>query len=450
MTTRPGLLPPKPARLELECVPYFPLRLVRQGEAWLLANPITGVSSEINDAACHLLGLCDGYRTLGEIVEELRQAYRSERSDILSTAVPLLQTLSDEGVLWQRQRRMSWYRHPPPMAVLWDLTGRCNLRCRHCVVDSAHSSNDGLTLAECRRLIDEMADFGVQQLILSGGEPLIRSDFLDICRYAADRKLALQVATNATLISRRTAAVMAEVKAAAQVSLDAADPSTHDDFRQVRGAWERCLRGVQALLAENVPVTLAATVTRANIEQIQALYRLAAGLGVATFRILPFVPYGRGAESQALEVPPEQMRDLTANLRRCREEAGLPIAPMEFECTFLPPPSMAADPLAHVGCDGAIAYCTITSKGDVLPCNFFSGAEAENVREREFEWIWHNSRFLNYFRSLVVGDIEGSCQNCDWLSTCRGSCLAANFAHGNIFQSNCHCWLAAPRVTVRR
>ncbi len=154
------------------------------------------------------------------------------------------------------------------------------------------------------------------------------------------------------------------------------------------------------------------------------------------------MPYGRGARSRDLEVTPEQMRTLTERLRESRKLLGLNIAPMEFECCFEPPPVAEADSQTHVGCDGAIAYCTVTSSGDVLPCNYFSGVQAENVREHEFEWIWHNSRFLNYFRSLVVGDIDGACQSCGFLSSCRGSCLAANFAHGNLFQSNCHCWIA--------
>ncbi len=433
---------PVQEQMGLESVPYFPLKLVQEREAWLLVNPLTGVSSEINGPAYSLLRLCDGYRTLAEVIEELQRSYQSERSDILAVAEPLLRMLSDQGVLWQLRRRMNWWRLPPPVAVLWDLTGRCNLRCRHCVVGSTSSCSDDLTPEECQRLVDEMAGFGVQQLILSGGEPLLRPDFLDIGRHAVSHKLSLQVATNATLVTAKVAAALGEFGAAAQVSLDAADPVTHDDFRQVQGAWRRATRGIRHLLAVKVPITLAATVTTANIEQILDLYRMAADLGVTTFRILPFVPYGRGGQYRALEVSPEQMRHLTEELNILRGEVGLPIAPMEFECTFRPPPPSQPDPLTHVGCDGGIAYCTINSKGEVLPCNFFSGAEAENVREHSFEWIWHNSRFLNYFRSLVVDDIQGACQSCGWLSACRGSCLAANFAHGDIFQSNCHCWLA--------
>ncbi len=427
--------------LDLDAIPYFPLKLTPDGTNWLVNHPITGVTSKLNSAAYWLAQLCDGQHTLGEIFAELAQAYQTTQARVMALSEPLLQPLTEDSILWWRRQRMQLWRLPPPYAVLWDLTKRCNLRCRHCVVNGGHSGHEELSLGECQRLINEMAAFGVRQLILSGGEPLLRRDFFQICEYATSQRLSLQIATNAALINQRTAQRLAVLGASAQVSLDGATPDIHDDFRQVAGSWERTIRGIRHLVTAAVPVTLAATVTTTNINQIPALYELANDLGVHTFRILPFVPYGRGAEALALEVSPPEMQAVTAYLRRRREEGDLLVAPMEFECTFAPTSLNHTESSSRIGCDGAVGYGTITSSGEVLPCNFFAGVEAENIKEHDFAWIWENSRFLNYFRSLTVADIHGTCQRCAWLPTCRGSCLAANFAHGDIFQSNCHCWL---------
>ena len=429
---------------DVDAIPCFPLKLTPDGDGWLIRNPITGAEHELNQTAYWLLRLCDGYCTWGEIVAELGRAYQASRAQVTALSEPLLRVLTDDGVLWWRRQRMHWWRLPPPTAVLWDLTAGCNLSCRHCVVSAGPSnpSNNGeLSLDECRRLADELAAFGVRQLILSGGEPLMRGDFFEIAEHAASRGLSLQIATNATLITERAAERLAAIGADAQVSLDGATPEVHDDFRQVPGTWKRAVRGIRHLVAAGVPVMVAAAVTKANVDQIPALYDLAADLGAHTFRILPFVPFGRGGTARELEVSPQEMREVTVYLRQRRDEGGLPVAPMEFECTFAPPSQERADPQTRVGCDGAAAYCTITSSGEVLPCNFFAGVEAENVREHNFAWIWENSRFLNYFRSLTVSDIHGACQSCAWLPVCRGSCIAPNFAHGDIFQANCHCWL---------
>lgn len=424
-----------------EHVPYFPFRISHEDDLWIIKNPISGLENELNEPAFWLLKLCDGYRTFHEIVKEISNSYKISRENVLGMSLPLLENLTNEGMLWWREGRLNYWKFPAPAGVLWDLTSKCNLRCKHCVVSAGEEGTEELSFDQCCTLIDQFADFGVGQLILSGGEPMVRKDFFDIAEYAAGKGILIQVATNGTLIDEVAAQRLASIGACAQVSFDSPEPAVHDEFRQHPGSWEKTKEGIELLNYAGVPVTLAATVTTMNVDDIPRLYDLANDMGVQTFRILPFVPFGRGKYADELELAPTRMRELTAFLHSRKEENGVNIAPMEFECTFSPPPEQKIDSGTRIGCDGAISYCTVTSSGDVLPCNYFSGAEVENVKDNDFHWIWDNSRFLNYFRSMKASDVKGTCQDCDWLSACRGSCVAANFAHGDIFQSNCHCWL---------
>ena len=250
-------------------------------------------------------------------------------------------------------------------------------------------------------------------------------------------------------MAHNIAAELADLGACAQVSLDADTPEVHDAFRGCEGAWKRAVTGIRRLVAHKVPVSVAAVVTTATIDEIPKLYCSVAGLGVTTFRIMPFVPYGRGSQNRSLEVAPLRMRELMETLIRMKESIGLGLAPMEFECTLSPPLThLPPGTNQRIGCDGAVVYCTVTANGDVLPCNFFAGVECDNVKEKSFDWIWANSRILNYFRSLLTADIHGPCASCNWLGDCRGSCIAANFTHGDLFQSNCHCWLASEPKSV--
>ncbi|MBN2111413.1 MAG: radical SAM protein [Methanosarcinaceae archaeon] len=427
-----------------ELVPYFPLRIYKEDELWMIRNPLTGQAKEMNEAAFWLLKLCDGYRTLDEVITEIATSYQADRESVLGMSSPLLEKLTLDGVLWWREERMNYWNVPEPAGVLWDLTSRCNLRCKHCVVSAGEAGRDELDLDECHRLIDEFAEFGVGQLILSGGEPMVREDFFDIAEYAAEKGLLIQVATNGTLIDENAAHRLAGIGASTQVSFDSSEPAIHDEFRQHPGSWMKTKKGIEQLKDAGVPITLAVTVTTMNIDNVPQIYEMAIEMGVQTFRILPFVPFGRGRYADELEVSPARMGELTEFLHSKRDEDEINIAPMEFECTLSPPPEQGIDDDVRIGCDGAISYCTVTSTGEVLPCNYFSGADAENIREHDFRWIWANSRFLNYFRSLKASDVKGKCQECSWLPVCRGSCIAANFAHGDIFQSNCHCWLVHP------
>ncbi|TQD29228.1 PqqD family peptide modification chaperone [Methanolobus vulcani] len=427
-------------------VPYFPFRISKENDIWITEDPLSSEVQELNEAAYWLLKMCDGYRTLDEIIAQLSTSFHSDRDTVMDKSRPILDDLTGRGLLWWRNDRMNYWNVPAPAGVLWDLTSKCNLRCRHCVVSAGEECNDELPFEDCCRLIDEFAEFGVAQLILSGGEPMIRKDFFDIAEYAASKNIMIQVATNGTLIDETAAEKLANIGARAQVSLDSSVSAIHDDFRQLSGSWEKTVNGIKLLIKAGVPVTLAAAVTTMNIDNIPELYELGKELRVQTFRILPFVPSGRGTGAFDLEVKPARMRELTEFLLSKRESDGPEIAPMEFECTFRPTPEqeIEANTDTRIGCDGAIGYCTVTSKGDVLPCNYFEGADVENVKDRSFRWIWDNSRFLNYFRSLKASDMKGKCSRCQWLPVCRGSCIAANFTRRNIFQANCHCWLVDP------
>lgn len=430
-------------------VPYFPLALRERGEAFWFRNPVTGHNHEVTSSAAWVLSRCDGEASWTDIVAEAAKASHASSKTVVRHVQPFLEGLTRAGVIWWRRRPMVWSSPPPPPSVFWNITGTCNLRCRHCAVRAGGRPTNGVPLAQCLRIVDDMAAFGVRDVALSGGEPLLRAEWYPIAQHARARGLVVSVSTNGTVVTRHAARRLAEVVADVQVSIDGATPAVHDAMRGVPGAWERAVRGVRCLVDAGVPVTIGATVTRANAAEIPRLCGLARDLGAQALRIIPFIPFGRGGHWRALETTPPAMRELTGRLRERRRAGDVAVADMEFECTFDPPPLQPAGCGQGLGCGGAKDYITITESGDVLPCHFFDGVDAENVLEHDLAWIWSHSRFLNYFRSLTIADLNGACTQCDWLAVCEGSCRAANFAHGRLFEANVHCWQAGPRSSSR-
>lgn len=424
-------------------VPYFPMACRHDGADWVVKNTLNESEHLINSSAYWLLQFCDGSHTWDEIVYELAKLYQIPESSVMERAHPVLSVFTDEGILWWRRQKIDWWHLPPPDFVLWNITNRCNLHCIHCAVEGGLPGKGELNLEQCKSLIDDLSSYGVKFLILSGGEPLIRRDFFSIADYMHNLGMKFQLATNGTLITKEKALHLASLDACAHVSLDSINPDTHDRFRQCQGGWKRTVRGIQHLVDAGVQVIIGAVVTKMNLHEIPDLYDFSAQFDNVAFRILPFIPFGRGRIRAELEVSPEEMRTLTAILLEKKKMGKNDIVPMEFECTFSKPSEGLMDPQAHIGCAGAISYCEITAGGQVFPCNFFEGVKTENIKEIPFPWIWENSRFLNYFRSLNIADIRGPCQQCSWLSECRGSCIASNFIHGDIFQSNCRCWLVS-------
>src|SRR3972149_3518974 len=160
--------------------------------------------------------------------------------------------------------------HPSPRppaelgpVVIWNVTRRCNLRCLHCPWDSANRPYPGeLTTAEAWRVIDDLAAFRVPGVVLSGGEPLMRADLLELAAYAQHAGLPVTLATTGTLIDRRTALRLRAVGCAyVGISLDGLGP-VNDRLRGVEGAFERARAGLRHCLAAGQKGGLRLTLTR--------------------------------------------------------------------------------------------------------------------------------------------------------------------------------------------
>ena len=98
---------------------------------------------------------------------------------------------------------------PPPRLLAWEITRSCNLYCAHCRASAVYGHCEGeLSTAECFSLIDDILSVGKPVIILTGGEPLMRADFFEIAKYAADKGLKVVSGSNGTLVTEEVAARM--------------------------------------------------------------------------------------------------------------------------------------------------------------------------------------------------------------------------------------------------
>jgi radical SAM protein with 4Fe4S-binding SPASM domain len=424
-------------------VPFFPFMVRADGNgSCSVVVADTERAESINHSAARLLELCDGYRTINEIARVLSTEFSGPFSVIESRLRSFVDEMDGKGLIWIREERMRWFRTPPPSLIFWEITAECNLRCKHCVVSADKKLQQELTTDEALMLVDEWARLGVQNITFSGGEPLLRPDMFEIARYAKSQNINLQIATNGTLV---TPSVVSELKSLAmdvQISLDGSSPEVYGRFRGNNRAFYDVVRGIEALRAAGMNFTLATVVTKSNVQDIPNILKLVEQYGIQAFRLIPFIPLGRGKKNKNLELEPSEMKELTVYLRGIRKKAAFDILPMEFEETLEEPFNQRIDPADPSACGGAIHYTTVTPEGCVLPCHYFYGVKTENVHDHSFSWIWHNSRFLNYFRSLRIRDFKGGCAKCKWLAQCRTGCKAANFSAAKLFEGNRHCWIA--------
>lgn len=422
--------------------PFFPLKAKRADGGVAVFNPVERKEYVFDSDAWGLLSLCDGFHSLDEIVTSISEQTKTTPASVSESAEPILEHVTGAGMIWWRHSKLQRQPVPQPNAVFWDITLECNLRCAHCVLAAGVKQDQELDTTECKQLIDQMPGIGLSVVTLSGGEPLIRPDFFELAHHVRTRGFGLALSTNGTLVDRAAAREISRLEMDVQVSLDGTTAEEHERLRKCPGSFEATLAGIENLRSAGVEFTIGSVFNRNNAERFREMPDFAESVGARTFRMIPFIPAGRGLVFRELEPTPQELREMTHYLRERRKTCPITITPMEMEFLFEPGGGGPVDPSMQHGCDGARSSFSISATGEVLPCSFFTGIRAENVRDYPLRSIWASSPMLNYFRDLRATDIEGDCQNCAWFRDCLGGCPSANFSCGKMLSPNVRCWIA--------
>ncbi|KKK86357.1 hypothetical protein LCGC14_2764060, partial [marine sediment metagenome] len=189
---------------------------------------------------------------------------------------------------------------PPhvPRLIAWEVTRACAYACVHCRADAQPQREAfELTTEEGERLIDELATFENRPiLVLTGGDPLMRRDLLQLAEYADQQGLRVALTPTATaLVTRKR---MREARAAGirrvAFSVDAANAATHDRFRGFEGSFARTLSGMAAAHAGGLPLQVNTTVCRLNVKELERMVPALQRWGIVQWSVFFLVPTGRG------------------------------------------------------------------------------------------------------------------------------------------------------------
>jgi radical SAM protein with 4Fe4S-binding SPASM domain len=321
-----------------------------------------------------------------------------------------------------------------PQIVSFAVTKACNLRCLHCHADAREAFSNELTLKEAIRAIDELAALGTEALIFSGGEPLLRKQFvLKLADYCVDLGIIPAMLTNGVLINHKVAYELREAGImAAGIPIDSPKAELHDRLRNVPGTFEKALRGIRACLDVDLEVVVTTMALRSNVATVPRMIDFVSSLGVDQVAIYDLVPNGRGKEMIDEMMLKEQREQVIRYLQRTQEEremvflfsGGLPLFPEIATTMHKTNGTKSKDLLlkqfwihAPVGCPAGITYLSLRPNGDVYPCAFLQ-IKAGNIREKSLSEIWYGSELLKTLRNRTL--LKGKCKECEYRETCGG------------------------------
>jgi radical SAM protein with 4Fe4S-binding SPASM domain len=321
-----------------------------------------------------------------------------------------------------------------PLVMSWNVTRECNMKCSHCYINATEKKlSNELTTAEGKNLMDQIAQVSKPLLILSGGEPLLRSDIYELIHYGASKGLKIGLGSNGSLIDDAAAAKLkAAGIATVSISLDSHIPAQHDDFRGVTGAWEKAVSACKALRKNNVLVQVNTTLTQQNYSQIDDIMSLSEEIGVENFHLFFLVPTGRGAK--LADISPQKYEDMISNTFAKVAKHSLNVRPSCAPQFMRIAKGMGLDMRQWVrGCLAGLYYCRVYPNGDVTPCPYLP-IKLGNVREKNFKEIWFNSLIFKALRD--PNSLKGKCGACEYRSLC-GGCRARAYGLSSDFIDYC-------------
>jgi 12,18-didecarboxysiroheme deacetylase len=350
--------------------------------------------------------------------------------------------------------------------VVWNVTRACNLKCVHCY---AHATDDAtsneLSTVEGRRMIDDLAGFGVPVLLFSGGEPLVRKDLPELAAYAVEKGMRAVISTNGTLIGRETAQTLKEIGLSyVGISLDGLEP-VNDHFRGVKGAFAKAMTGIRNCQEAGIKVGLRFTINKQNVQEIGGIFDLLEEMEIPRVCFYHLVYAGRGSGMVQDDLTHEQTRaavDLIIDRTRELHEKGKPKevltvdnhadGPYLYMRMLKEDPKRAADVLEllqmNEGNNSGRGIGCVSWDGQVYADQFWRHHSFGDIRRRPFSEIWtepEDPLLLQLKEKKKY--VQGRCASCRWLDICGGNFrVRAEAVTGNVWAPDPACYLSDDEI----
>ncbi|WP_292288814.1 radical SAM protein [Marivita sp.] len=322
--------------------------------------------------------------------------------------------------------------HAPPTVAVWEITLQCDLGCRHCGSRAGKARTDELSTAQAFDVIDQLADFGVREVTLIGGEAYLRPDWDRLASRIVQRGMACTMVTGGRAFTseRALAAAMAGISKIG-VSLDGL-AQTHDRQRGKPGSWESAVASIDAIRGAGIEVALNTQINRLTMPELPAVADFLIARGVKSWMVQLTVPMGRAADRPGLLLQPYELLQLFPLLAWIKTEKltpnGIGFFPGNnvgyfgpYETTLRYGGEMG---FVWAGCGAGRASIGIEADGKLKGCPSLPSApySGGNLKDRSLAEIFTTAPEITHIHERSRDDLWGFCKTCMHADRCKAGC----------------------------
>ena len=288
-----------------------------------------------------------------------------------------------------------------PISVLVEVCYTCNQDCIHCCL--SNHSDIGMSLDQYEHLLDQLVEAQTFFIILTGGEPFFRSDFMEIVRAARKRRLSVSIFSNGTLLNKN---IIAELSALCiqeiHISVYAANPNIHDAITRIPGSFEKSIDNIKMLISSGVTTIIKCPLMNINVMEVDSIKKLARDLGTKVeFTTLITARNNGDSSTHRLRLTTEQLRRALADPHISLQSK----TPIYFK-----------ENIDCIPCDTVLNGGSVDPHGNVYFCNQLP-ISGGNVLKTPFIEVWRKSLVFKEIRAIRLYDLR-ECRACDLFQFC--------------------------------
>ena len=317
------------------------------------------------------------------------------------------------------------YSYQRPFILELEITRQCNLNCVHCYAEAESAPPEHeLSFDEIRTLLSSGRAVGIPELSLTGGEVMLRSDFLDIVDLGISLGYHVRFVTNATLLTdEMMQALAARPIKLITVSLDAISREVHEAIRG-KGSHRFAVRAIEKLAGAGFQVSVITAFSKINLPEFDAIFEFCKQLGI-NWQVQ--ITSAKGRCGRSITLSPDEYYQLGEKTAAALVDNNkdIEIIPMDDLATFSHFYPLSALAKTWQGmCTGGLLNLFVRANGDVTPCSAlcFPSCIVGNIRSTSIEVICREERCRHALMPFSKSTRTGVCRTCGFLDVCSGGC----------------------------